>query len=629
MKMGKMNQKSPKLKEIRKLAITRKKKKDLSKVTTKEFLKQDFKDDTDSDMYDDNDKKDKSTDEDSEQPDNDSISKSNLNPAEYKRSLMKLQATDPDFYEYLTKTDKKFLEYGVSDDDEDDDNSSVDSDDRHTSNENLKVASDNSDSQSEENNGDKITMQLLKTWQQTILTDKSTVTIKHAVKAFHAALNSIAVSSDTTTQYKVEGSAMFNSVVQLCIMHLPDAFRCFLKLDSESQEVHKSKRFEKIQKILKLYISDLVKLLQSVASSNNAILVVLLKHLHQMLPYIQSFSSLNKSFLRILIKLWSTSEETVRIIAFMIILHIATSKEFVLKELLEIMYEKYNQNTKFVSPETLPEINFMRHSLVEIYLLDHNISYSYAFLHIRQLAIDLRNAVTLKNKENFQTVYNWQYINSLRFWTELVTKAGNKSMLESLLYPLVQIIIGTIKINPTVQYYPLRFHCLEMLITISKETGTFIPILPFFLEILDSYDFNNRHKAAMMQPMSLICLLRISKSQLIKNGFKDSIIETIYQLILEHAANESYKIYFPELYTFCIIQLKEFLKRCHVTIYCKKMKQLLSVIEENRKYIETERAKAEIDLQNMAKIINWENRIKTDGTAIAKFYASCINYRES
>lgn len=61
MKMGKMNQKSPKLKEIRKLAITRKKKKDLSKVTTKEFLKQDFKDDTDSDMYDDNDKKDKST----------------------------------------------------------------------------------------------------------------------------------------------------------------------------------------------------------------------------------------------------------------------------------------------------------------------------------------------------------------------------------------------------------------------------------------------------------------------------------------------------------------------------------------------------------------------------------------
>lgn len=66
-----------------------------------------------------------------------------------------------------------------------------------------------------------------------------------------------------------------------------------------------------------------------------------------------------------------------------------------------------------------------------------------------------------------------------------------------------------------------------------------------------------------------------------------------------------------------------------MTIYCKKIKQLLFVIEENRKYIETERAKGAIDLQNMAKIINWENRIKTDGTAIFKFYDSYIKRRES
>lgn len=47
--------------------------------------------------------------------------------------------------------------------------------------------------------------------------------------------------------------------MQLCIMYLPDAFKRFLKLDPESQEAHKSKRFGKIRTILKLYLSDLFK----------------------------------------------------------------------------------------------------------------------------------------------------------------------------------------------------------------------------------------------------------------------------------------------------------------------------------------------------------------------------------
>lgn len=62
------------------------------------------------------------------------------------------------------------------------------------------------------------------------------------------------------------------------------------------------------------------------------------------------------------------------------------------------MYVKYIENSKFVSFTTLPGINFMRQSLAEIYLLDSNLAYNHAFLYIRQLAIHLRNAVTLKRK---------------------------------------------------------------------------------------------------------------------------------------------------------------------------------------------------------------------------------------
>jgi len=42
-------------------------------------------------------------------------------------------------------------------------------------------------------------------------------------------------------------------------MYLPDALKQFLKLDSQCQEVHKSKRFPKVRGILKLYLTDLIK----------------------------------------------------------------------------------------------------------------------------------------------------------------------------------------------------------------------------------------------------------------------------------------------------------------------------------------------------------------------------------
>lgn len=130
-------------------------------------------------------------------------------------------------------------------------------------------------------------------------------------------------------------------------------------------------------------------------------------------------------------------------------------------------------------------------------------------------------------------------------------------MLRSLLYPLVQIITGTIKLIPTAQYYPLRFHCCQMLINLSKETGTFIPVLPFLLDVLNTYDFNKKHQRSQMKHMSFMCLLRASKIQLKESNFKNAIVDDIYQLILEHATNESHTIYFPDLYVPCTMQVSK------------------------------------------------------------------------
>jgi len=64
--------------------------------------------------------------------------------------------------------------------------------------------------------------------------------------------------------------------------------------------------------------------------------------------------------------------------------------------------------------------------------------------------------------------------------------------MKPLIYPLVQVVIGAAKLVPTPKYYPLRFHCARILRDVSSNTGTFIPVLPFYLEVLNSYNFGKK-----------------------------------------------------------------------------------------------------------------------------------------
>lgn len=58
-----------------------------------------------------------------------------------------------------------------------------------------------------------------------------------------------------------------------------------------------------------------------------------------------------------------------------------------------------------------------------------------------------------------------------------------------------------------------------------------------------------------MKPLDFSCILRLAKSQLAENGFKDSVIERVYALLLEYTANESSSIAFPDLIILAVIQV--------------------------------------------------------------------------
>ena len=63
--------------------------------------------------------------------------------------------------------------------------------------------------------------------------------------------------------------------------------------------------------------------------------------------------------------------------------------------------------------------------------------------------------------------------------------------------------MGSIGLVYTAKYYPLRFHLCRMLTRLSAECGRFVPVLPHYLEVLDTHNFNKKTTKGWIYQSSL------------------------------------------------------------------------------------------------------------------------------
>jgi len=593
-------------------------------------------------------KKQKIPDDESDEESEDMENAGSMSQKEY---LEKLKKSDPTFYATLMQS-KDVMELKSSDEEEEEDDtgkegfgnqdeqddlvdtdSDVSDDDDKEKGGPLFEPPDKLESDSDESDAEEdglrarginmVTSSLVAQWEEGLNGDKPLDTFRDVEQGLLAAIESIQGNKDGgTSKYTVEGSQVFNSVVRLCLRHVAPALYRILKMKSAKDNPEKSKRWSKMKNYIKPYLRDMIKLAESVADPVIAE-VVLSKGILPLLPFYIGHPPVCKVLLKCLITFWSQSNKKVRVLAFIAIFRATRSlKNELLDWVLKRLYLSYVQNSRFTSPGTWGLIDFMRMSLIELYSLDQAVAYRHAFIYIRQMAFHLRNAIMSQKKERIQLVYNWQYIHCLHLWSELLCKTYPSEALQPLIYPLVQIAVGTINLQKSAAYFPLVFQVCSILTDLSRHTETFIPVLPFLLEVLNKAPLDKKHKKMSLKPFDWLCMLKLSKSQLGESAFKDGVIDQVYDGIVNYLSVESASIGFPELVVPTNIQLKSFLKSCKVPNYTKKIRQLLEKIKENSDLIEKGRKGVTFGIADTAAVKNWEISQRQSGTPIQLYYNS-------
>ena len=350
-----------------------------------------------------------------------------------------------------------------------------------------------------------------------------------------------------------------------------------------------------------------------------------------LLPYILSFKKLVRDVARTVVGVWSDSANTeaTRVSAFLVLRRLVVIGDPGIKEaVLKATYQGLVKGARSTTIHTIQGVNLMKNTAAELWGLDPNIGYTTGFTFIRQLAIHLRSSITNKSKESYKTVYNWQYVHSLDFWSRVVSahceslreaESGKESPLRPLIYPIVQVTLGALRLIPTAQYYPLRFQLIRSLLRISLATSTYIPLAPALYEVLNSAEMKKPPKPSTLKALDFTTSIRAAKSYLRTRVYQDGVGEQVAELLSEFFVLWAKSIAFPELALPVLAMLKRWVKEASKKNSGNKNGKVNSAIallvqklEANSRWVEEKRTKVDFAPNNRAgvegflKDVEWE-----------------------
>lgn len=542
------------------------------------------------------------------------------------QSLNSLKERDPDFYKYLQNNDKDLMDFeGLNPLDEIEDEKDQVEDDEETKD---RFSKSEVDSTSESGEILHITPQVVENWASQ-LQSPSIKVLKNISLAFKAAVNINKVGEEDY-KYKITDPEAFNSLMMIALNKLPEAVQSLVKYKKDpstgARAIPESKKATQVTNILKSMGSSYVTLLQDTTNPEMAALV--LSSVLAVLPYYISQRKVLKHILVAATELWSSSPKIEIQIASFAFLNNAV-KEYpnsLLEIVLRSTYSTFLKNSRVTNIYTMPQLNFCKNSVAELFGLNESLSYQIGFEYIRQLAIHLRNSIsaTSKAKEGYKTIYNWQFCHSLDFWSRVIARQSNPeieaqrnkskgSPLRQLIYPLVQVTLGTIRLIPSPQFFPLRFYLTRSLIRLSQSSGVYIPLFPLLSELLSSNTLTKKPKASNLAAFDFDHEIRANQAYLDSKVYQDGVCEQFIELVGEFFVLHCKSIAFPELVTPAVITLRRFIKSSPNARLNKQLQQVVEKLNSNADFISKKRSNVDYgplnkrEVQLFLKDVEWEN----------------------
>lgn len=576
--------------------------------------------------------------------DDDSASDSDDNdPDEHKKQLAALAENDPEFHKYLQENEPELL--GADLENMDTLSGGDDEDEADTPKRKKQRKNADADDSDDEMVSGKNELQLhtVAKWATAMQEQHSLRAAKETVLAFRSAAH-VSDLEDKDFKYSISDPEVYHQLLTTALKLIPDVMQHHLPVqENKSGKAHvptEGKKFKTLAPLLKSQVASIIHLLDNL--SDPATLRLTLTSIIPLLPYLLSFKKLVRDICRAVTAVWSTTAttEATRIAAFLVLRRLTVIGDAGIREnALKAAYQGLVKGSRNTTVHSIAGVNLMKNSGAELWGIDESVGYTTGFTFIRQLAIHLRSSITNNSNESYKTVYNWQYVHSLDFWSRVLSAHCKEadSALRPLIYPLVQVTMGALRLIPTATYFPLRFQLTRSLLRLSMATSTYIPLAAPLYEVLNSAEMRKAPKSSTLKPLDFDTIIRVPKSYLKTRTYQDGIGEQVQELLSEFFGLWSKNIAFPELALPVVVMLKRWLKDVNNRAPGAGNKNqkvngliqlLVQKIDANVKFTEEKRAKIEFAPNNRKQVADFLDDLEWEKTPIGAFLVGQRKIRE-